>query len=70
VRRLLAVVASRPRSYDRGAQIENPAHFDALVAHKREARQHRDTARRARQRHAPHPGGGARLVLCQPLKVV
>jgi hypothetical protein len=39
----LQVLASHPRSYDRGAQIEEPAHLDALVAHKRAARQHRDT---------------------------
>jgi len=43
----LSVLASHPRSYDRGAQIENPAHLEGLVAHKREARQHRDTDRLA-----------------------
>lgn len=43
----LDVLASHPRSYDRGAQIEDPAHLDALVAHKRAARQHRDTDRLA-----------------------
>ena len=34
-------VAGHPRSFDRGAQIENPAHLEALVARKREARAHR-----------------------------
>ena len=43
----LTVLAEHPRSYDRGAQIEEPAHLDALVAHKRAARQHRDTDRLA-----------------------
>jgi hypothetical protein len=44
----LAVIASHPRSYDRGAQIEDPAHLEALVAEKREARQHRHTDRLVR----------------------
>ena len=35
------VLASHPRSYDKGQQIEDPAHIDALVARKRQARQHR-----------------------------
>ena len=43
----LAVIASHPRSYDRGAHIEEPAHLERLVAEKREARQHRDTDRLA-----------------------
>lgn len=43
----LTVLASHPRSYDRGAQIEDPAHLDALVAAKRQARPHRDTDRLA-----------------------
>jgi len=43
----LAVIASHPRSYDRGVQIEEPAHLERLVAEKREARQHRDTDRLA-----------------------
>jgi hypothetical protein len=43
----LTVLASHPRSYDRGAQIEEPAHIEGLVIHKREARQHRDTDRLA-----------------------
>ena len=38
-----AVLASHSRSYDRGAQIEVAAHIQALVAHKRGARQHRAT---------------------------
>ena len=37
------VLAEHPRSYDRGAQIENPAHLAALVEHKRAARAHRAT---------------------------
>ena len=39
------VLACHPRSYDRGAQIEQAAHIQALVAHKRAARQHRATDR-------------------------
>lgn len=35
------IVARHPRSYDRGAQIENPAHIEALLAMKRQAREHR-----------------------------
>lgn len=35
------VIASHPRSFDRGAQIEDPAHIEALVADKRAARAHR-----------------------------
>jgi transposase len=35
------VIASHPRSFDRGAQIEDPAHIAALVADKRAARAHR-----------------------------
>lgn len=34
-------IASHPRSFDRGAQIEDPAHIEALVEHKRAARIHR-----------------------------
>jgi GNAT superfamily N-acetyltransferase len=37
------VLASHVRSYDRGAQIEDPAHIQALVDHKRAGRQHRVT---------------------------
>jgi len=37
------LLASHPRSYDKGAQIENPTHVEALVAEKRAARQHRAT---------------------------
>ena len=36
-----AVVATHPRSYDRGQQIENPEHLEGLVAEKRAARAHR-----------------------------
>ena len=39
------VLACHPRSYDRGAQIEQPGHVQALVEHKRAARQHRATDR-------------------------
>ncbi len=35
------VIATHPRSFDRGAQIEDPAHVAALVADKRAARTHR-----------------------------
>jgi hypothetical protein len=35
------LLASHPRSFDRGAQIELPAHVEALVAHTRAARPHR-----------------------------
>jgi transposase len=38
-----ALLADHPRSYDRGAQIEDPAHVATLVAYKRQARQHRTT---------------------------
>jgi hypothetical protein len=36
-----AVLADHPRSYDRGAQVEDPAHIEALVGEKRHAREHR-----------------------------
>lgn len=35
------VIATHPRSYDRGAQIEAPAHIQALEAEKRAGRAHR-----------------------------
>jgi len=35
------LLATHPRSFDRGAQIEVPAHVEALVSHKRAARAHR-----------------------------
>ena len=35
------VVAEHDRSFDRGAQVENPSHLAALTAHKREAREQR-----------------------------
>jgi transposase len=35
------LLATHPRSFDRGAQIEDPAHIASLVAHKRAARSHR-----------------------------
>ena len=37
----LELIATHPRSFDRGAQIELPSHVQALVAHKRAARAHR-----------------------------
>ena len=40
-------VASHPRSWDSGAQIEEPAHIQALVEHKRAARAHRGVDRLA-----------------------
>jgi transposase len=39
------VVADHPRSYDRGQQIENPAHIKRLVEEKRQAHQHRSQDR-------------------------
>ncbi|HTW72400.1 MAG TPA: IS21 family transposase [Acetobacteraceae bacterium] len=41
------VLTCHPRSYDRGAQVEQADHIEALVAHKRAARQHRATDRLA-----------------------
>ena len=41
------ILARHPRSYDKGAQIEDPAHIAALVAQKHAARQHRATDRLA-----------------------
>ena len=35
------LIATHARSFDRGAQIEDPAHVEALVAHKSAARTHR-----------------------------
>jgi hypothetical protein len=35
------VIATHARSFDRAAQIEDPAHIEALVAHKHAAREHR-----------------------------
>jgi hypothetical protein len=40
-----AIVASHPRSDDKGEQIEDPAHLQALVDWKRQARRHRATDR-------------------------
>ena len=42
------LIASFARSFDRGAQIERPEHIEALVSHKRAARQHRALDRLAR----------------------
>ncbi|MEI7610944.1 MAG: hypothetical protein WCJ64_26465, partial [Rhodospirillaceae bacterium] len=41
------VIATHRRSYDKGAQIENPEHIQALVGHKRQGRHHRATDRLA-----------------------
>lgn len=35
------VIATHERSWDRGRQIEDPAHIEALLEHKRQAREHR-----------------------------
>lgn len=42
------VLACHRRSYDKGAQVENAAHIEALLADKRGARQHRGADRLAR----------------------
>jgi transposase len=39
------VIASHPRCYDRGRQLEDPAHVQALVDHKRQSREHRSLDR-------------------------
>lgn len=41
------VIATHQRSYDKGAQIENPVHIQSLVERKRQARRHRATDRLA-----------------------
>jgi len=41
------ILARHVRSYDKGAQIEDPAHIEALVAEKHAARRHRATDRLA-----------------------
>jgi len=45
-------VATHPRSWDRGQQVENPAHIDALVQHKARARRGRGLDRLTRA--VPH----------------
>jgi transposase len=40
-----AVIADHARSYNRGAQIEDPTHISTLIASKRQAREHRGTNR-------------------------
>ncbi len=42
------VIAHHERSYDKGAQIEEPAHIADLIARKRQARHHRGIDRLAR----------------------
>jgi len=39
------IIATHPRSYDKGEQIETPAHIETLVEHKRAARHHRASDR-------------------------
>jgi transposase len=39
------VIAAHARSYDKGEQVEDPAHIAELTAQKRQARQHRGTDR-------------------------
>jgi transposase len=41
------ILAAHPRSYDKGGQIEDPAHIQALVAAKRQSHRHRATDRLA-----------------------
>jgi len=41
------VLATHPRSFDKGLQIEIPAHIEALLEHKHQASQHRGTDRLA-----------------------
>ena len=53
------LIASHPRSYDRGAQIEDPVHIDTLVARKRNARHHRGLDRLARAAPA------SQLLMCR-----
>lgn len=53
------VLACHVRRYDRGAQIEEPAHIQRLVEHKHQAQQHRGTDRLAQAAPA------SRLLLIQ-----
>src|ERR1700733_7509240 len=48
------VLAQHRRSYDKGAQIEDPAHIQALVERKHAARQHRATDRLTQAAPAAH----------------
>jgi len=48
------ILACHRRSYDKGAQIEDPAHVHALVSDKRAARRHRGFDRLARAAPASH----------------
>jgi transposase len=43
-----AVIASHARSYDKGEQVEDPAHIAEVTTRKRQARRHRGTDRLAR----------------------
>lgn len=40
-------IATHPRSYDKGQQIENPKHIETLIQRKRQAREHRGNDRLA-----------------------
>lgn len=40
-------IATHPRSYDQGQQIENPKHIETLIRRKRQAREHRGNDRLA-----------------------
>lgn len=42
------VISCLARSYDKGAQVEEPAHIEQLVANKRKARHHRGIGRLAK----------------------
>jgi transposase len=48
------ILAHHRRSYDKGAQIEDPAHIQALVERKHAARQHRATDRLTQAAPAAH----------------
>ena len=52
------LLASHPRSFDRGAQIEQPGHIEALITRKRAARAHRGGLYRHRADDEPRAGAG------------
>ncbi|MDQ3773150.1 MAG: hypothetical protein M3461_01560, partial [Pseudomonadota bacterium] len=65
------VIATHPRSFDRGAQIEDPTHLEALLKHKHAARAHRAQDRRstppkARSGSSYVPPSGAYTWACSP----
>ncbi|WP_321932236.1 IS21 family transposase [Paraburkholderia guartelaensis] len=57
------VVAEHVRSYDRGQQVENPAHIDELVQRKRAARQHRGLD------HLAHAAPASRALMLRAAEV-